>query len=134
MEVIEAAASHGFSRFPLVQSDGTAVGYAHVKDVLGADAHARLLPLPGSSIRGLPSFNGTQSMRAALQEMQLSGARLALVRDAGTDQERTPQHPVAVEHRSTARAGRRSHPPWSLLCGTVMGNWRKANSCAKAGG
>jgi CBS domain containing-hemolysin-like protein len=86
VEDIEAAAAHGFSRFPLVQRDGTAVGYVHVKDVLGADAQARLKPLPGSSIRSLPSFSGTQSVRAALQVMQLSGAHLALVRDAGTDQ------------------------------------------------
>ena len=86
VEDVEMAAADGFSRFPLVQPDGTAIGYVHVKDVLGADAHARLQPLPGSLIRDLPSFSGKQSVRAALQEMQLSGAHLALVRDAEGEQ------------------------------------------------
>jgi len=86
VEDVEMAAADGFSRFPLVQPDGTAIGYVHVKDVLGAEAHARLQPLPGSLIRDLPSFSGKQSVRAALQEMQLSGAHLALVRDAEGEQ------------------------------------------------
>ena len=81
---IEAAAAHGFSRFPLVQADGTPVGYVHVKDVLGADAQTRERPLQPSGIRELPSFAPQQSVRTALQEMQLSGAHLALVREGGT--------------------------------------------------
>lgn len=81
---IEAAAAHGFSRFPLVKADGTPVGYVHVKDVLGADAQTRSQPLQASGIRELPSFTPQQSVRTALQEMQLSGAHLALVREGGT--------------------------------------------------
>lgn len=84
IEQIEAAAAHGFSRFPLVDAGGTPVGYVHVKDVLGADAQARTQPLQRSGIRELPSFGQQQSVRTALQEMQLSGAHLALVRDGET--------------------------------------------------
>lgn len=84
VQQVEAAAAHGFSRFPLVAQDGAAVGYVHVKDVLGVDAQSRSKPLQPELVRPIPSFGQDQSVRTALQEMQLTGAHLALVLDTQT--------------------------------------------------
>ncbi|PRB68195.1 hemolysin family protein [Arthrobacter sp. MYb213] len=81
---VEEASAQGFSRFPLTDTTGTPVGYVHIKDVLGRDGTARLLPLEESVIRELPEFAPEQSVRPALQSMQRSGAHLALVRDSTT--------------------------------------------------
>lgn len=81
---VEETSAQGFSRFPLTDTTGTPVGYVHIKDVLGRDGTARLLPLEESVIRELPEFAPEQSVRPALQSMQRSGAHLALVRDSTT--------------------------------------------------
>ncbi|WP_404289662.1 hemolysin family protein [Glutamicibacter arilaitensis] len=84
--MVEDAAAQGFSRFPLTNAAGTPVGYVHIKDILGRNAAARMLPLEKAVIRTLPEFTSEQSVRPALQSMQRSGAHLALVRDANTGQ------------------------------------------------
>ncbi|HJX80187.1 hemolysin family protein [Glutamicibacter sp.] len=84
--MVEDAAAQGFSRFPLTDAAGTPVGYVHIKDILGHNGTARMLPLEQAVIRTLPEFTSEQSVRPALQSMQRSGAHLALVRDAGTGQ------------------------------------------------
>jgi CBS domain containing-hemolysin-like protein len=81
---VEAAAAHGFSRFPLTDPTGAPVGYVHIKDVLGRDPGARILPLEDDAVRDLPEFMADQSVRPALQAMQRNGAHLALVRDTAT--------------------------------------------------
>lgn len=81
---VEEAAAQGFSRFPLADDAGIPIGYVHIKDVLGRNGAARLLPLEDAVIRTLPEFAPEQSVRPALQSMQRSGAHLALVRDAAT--------------------------------------------------
>lgn len=81
---VEDAAANGFSRFPLLDSAGNPVGYVHIKDVLGRDGQARLLPLEESVVRELHVFSAEETVRPVLQTMQRNGAHLALVQDAET--------------------------------------------------
>lgn len=80
---VEQAAAQGFSRFPLIE-EGQPVGYVHIKDVLGRGAAERAKPLEQDAVRALPEFTAQQSVRTALQQMQSSGAHLALVKDSAT--------------------------------------------------
>lgn len=78
---VEAAAAHGFSRFPLTDPAGAPLGYVHIKDVLGRDANDRAKPLEDAVVRELPRFVSNDSVRGALSHMQEEGAHLALVLD-----------------------------------------------------
>lgn len=77
----EAAAVEGFSRFPIRAADGTLTGYVHIKDLLESAAEARDLPIPAERIRRLPAIGADQPLRAALAEMQASGAHLGAATD-----------------------------------------------------
>lgn len=78
---VERAAANGFSRFPVTDQQGLAVGYVHIKDLLGTPAKLREQVIPESAIRTLPEFTSSQSVSTALADMQKSGAHLALVRE-----------------------------------------------------
>ena len=69
----------GFSRFPVVDADGTPVGYLHLKDVLYADAAERTLPVPPWRVRALARVRPGDEVEVALAAMQRSGTHLATV-------------------------------------------------------
>jgi CBS domain containing-hemolysin-like protein len=80
-EVEELVARTGYSRFPVDLGD-TLDGYVHVKDLLGTDGRDR--PLDPALIRSLPEVGAAAPLRAALRQMQTTGAHLArVVDDAG---------------------------------------------------
>jgi CBS domain containing-hemolysin-like protein len=77
-EVEALVARTGYSRFPVV--DGAYLtGYVHVKDVLGApDRDRRVDP---ALVRSLPEVGEDTPLRAALRQMQTTGAHLTKVVD-----------------------------------------------------
>jgi CBS domain containing-hemolysin-like protein len=75
-EVEERVARTGYSRFPVV-GDAELVGYVHIKDVLGMPDRDR--PVDPSLIRTLPRLGADTSLRAALRQMQTTGAHLIQV-------------------------------------------------------
>ena len=84
-DVERAVARTGFSRFPVTDEAGVAMGYVHVKDVLDAEGDARLAPVAVSRVRSLAEVAPDDEVEAALAVMQRSGAHLAKVRDGGVD-------------------------------------------------
>lgn len=74
-----AASKDGFSRFPVVDDAGVPLGYVHIKDLLRLDSTERDAPIPPHAIRTLPRVGASTSLRDVLEQMQRSGAHLALV-------------------------------------------------------
>jgi CBS domain containing-hemolysin-like protein len=77
-EVETLVARTGYSRFPVVL-DGAMTGYVHVKDLLGAPDRDR--PMDPALLRSLPAVGADSSLRAALRQMQTTGAHLIRVVD-----------------------------------------------------
>ena len=82
VEVEEACAASGFSRFPVVDADDEIIGYLHVKDVLETDADARLLPVAAKRVRALPTVPQGCGLYEALRAMQARESHVARVVDA----------------------------------------------------
>jgi CBS domain containing-hemolysin-like protein len=76
--VEDLVARTGYSRFP-VDLGATFGGYVHVKDLLGAAERDR--PVDPALIRSLPEVGAGAPLRAALRQMQTTGAHLAGVVD-----------------------------------------------------
>jgi CBS domain containing-hemolysin-like protein len=76
-EVEQAAASTGFSRFPVRGEDGSLIGYLHLKDALEIQDVHRNRPIARGWIRPLPRVKVTDPLRAVLATMQRSGAHMA---------------------------------------------------------
>ncbi|MET0724971.1 MAG: hemolysin family protein [Leifsonia sp.] len=80
-----AVAKHGFSRYLIVDEDGTPTGYLHLKDVIdldlagGAKADS---PVPAKRIRQLASMYDATDLEDALASMRRTGAHLAQAFDA----------------------------------------------------
>ncbi|MGD9485485.1 hemolysin family protein [Streptomyces sp. TRM70308] len=73
----ELSARTGYSRFPVVQASGAAVGYLHVKDAL--DAPARDAPFPASALRPIVRVGARTPLDDVLGAMRASGTHLAAV-------------------------------------------------------
>ncbi len=76
-DVGAAVAETGFSRFPVRRSDGTLVGYIHVKDVLDhvdSDPDTRL---PHARVRGLPEVAADARLDEALAALRRNQSHLA---------------------------------------------------------
>jgi CBS domain containing-hemolysin-like protein len=73
------AAESGFSRFPVVDGDGRALGYLHVKDAL--DASPRDQPFPRSALRPVTRVEATSPLDDVLTAMRASSTHLAPVVD-----------------------------------------------------
>jgi CBS domain containing-hemolysin-like protein len=82
-EVERLVARTGYSRFPVVDRQGTPTGYLHVKDVLYADDESRRLPVPTWRVRALAVVAPGDEVEEALAAMQRSGVHLARVEDGG---------------------------------------------------
>ncbi|MFC6145928.1 hemolysin family protein [Corynebacterium nasicanis] len=83
-ELEQAVVETGFSRFPVTGTDGSFLGYIHVKDVL--DRLATDSPeefIPRSDLRPLTIVDGTGTMDEALRKLHRRSAHMAQVRDRG---------------------------------------------------
>jgi CBS domain containing-hemolysin-like protein len=73
----------GFSRFPVIEKDGSGadvlVGYLHLKDVLYATDGDRFDPVPAWRVRALASVAPDAEVEDALRAMQRTGSHLARV-------------------------------------------------------
>ncbi|MBW0109375.1 HlyC/CorC family transporter [Pseudonocardia sp. KRD-182] len=76
VQVQEATAGSGFSRFPVIGLDGDPVGYLHVKDALHRRGDTRTA---GELARPLPALGRDDPLRDALTVMRDAGAHLAAV-------------------------------------------------------
>lgn len=80
--LLEATSATGFSRFPVVGSDGLPMGYLHVRDVLRCGDTRSVADLP---LRSLPIIAAGATAASAAEIMRRSGTHLAqVVRPDGT--------------------------------------------------
>lgn len=82
VDVEEACARTGFSRFPVVDEDGDITGYLHIKDVLETDEDARTDTIADKWLRPLATVSSTSGLHEALRTMQARGSHMARVADA----------------------------------------------------
>ncbi|GLZ34716.1 membrane protein [Lentzea sp. NBRC 105346] len=75
-EIEQVVASTGFSRFP-VRSNGSLLGYLHVKDVLDLAGSAPETPVPRTRIRGLPEVPVDARLDEALAALRRAQSHLA---------------------------------------------------------
>lgn len=73
----QLSARSGFSRFPVVDGQGRAVGYLHVKDAL--DASPREVAFPLSAMRPIARVRAATPLDDVLAAMRSSGTHLAAV-------------------------------------------------------
>jgi CBS domain containing-hemolysin-like protein len=79
VEAIEKAlATTGYSRFPIINVDGTFIGYLHIKDVLSLSDNPQAVVDLGR-VRPLPQIPESLSVPEALSRMRRSKSHLALV-------------------------------------------------------
>ncbi len=82
-QTIEAlSAQTGFSRFPVLDSNGVMSGYIHIKDLLDVSSAAQSESMSLTLVRELPEIKPKTSLRRALVIMQRAGAHLAEVIDS----------------------------------------------------
>ena len=78
-DVERLVAEYGFSRYPVLGSDGSLVGYLHLKDVLYATDEAYDEPVPPKRIRSLATVGPSAEVEDVLLTMQRTGLHLARV-------------------------------------------------------
>lgn len=78
-ELEQLSASSGYSRFPVVDSKGRALGYLHVKDAL--DALPRDAAFPATAMRPIARVRASMPLDDVLGAMRSSSTHLAAVMD-----------------------------------------------------
>ncbi len=86
-EIERAVARHGFSRYVIVDDEGTPLGYVHLKDVLraaeGPDSETSVArPIKPKRIHHMLPISETTDLEDALALMRRSSRHLAQVRDS----------------------------------------------------
>ncbi len=82
VDVEQACAATGYSRFPVVDGSGDFTGYLHLKDVLETDEESRTEPVADKWVRPLATVSLDAGLSAALRTMQARGSHMARVADA----------------------------------------------------
>lgn len=75
----DMTATTGFSRFPVVGSDGRLEGYIHAKDVLGVGPQHRDQPFDHSIIHPLGRVPEDAKLQNVMRRMQVNNAHMALI-------------------------------------------------------
>lgn len=81
VDVEQACASTGFSRFPVADAAGDLTGYLHIKDVLETEDAARREPIADKWLRPLSTVGAGSGLYEALRVMQAKGSHMARVAD-----------------------------------------------------
>ncbi|MVU80352.1 DUF21 domain-containing protein [Nocardia sp. ET3-3] len=84
-DIESAVAETGFSRYPVRASDGSLVGYLHVKDVLDLTADDDAgpgTPIPRTDIRPLPTLSMGTTLFEALARLRRTNSHLGRVVDS----------------------------------------------------
>lgn len=71
----------GYSRFPVVSTEGNLQGYVHVKDLVTIGLPKLDLPIEQRWIRDMPAVAGLDSLGDVLATMQRRGVHMVQVRD-----------------------------------------------------
>jgi CBS domain containing-hemolysin-like protein len=79
VDVEQACAETGFSRFPVTDSAGDITGYLHIKDVLETDDAARNETIADKWVRPLATVVAGSGLYEALRTMQSRGSHMARV-------------------------------------------------------
>lgn len=82
IDVEQACATTGYSRFPVVDGSGAFTGYLHLKDVLETDDESRTEPVADKWVRPLATVSLDAGLSSALRTMQARGSHMARVADA----------------------------------------------------
>ncbi|WP_306364912.1 hemolysin family protein [Nocardia sp. CC227C] len=83
-DIESAVAETGYSRYPVRATDGSLVGYLHVKDVLDLvadDTAGPGTPIPRTDIRPLPTLSGGATLFEALARLRRTNSHLGRVVD-----------------------------------------------------
>ncbi|NKY43492.1 hemolysin family protein [Nocardia cerradoensis] len=83
-DIESAVAETGFSRYPVRATDGSLVGYLHVKDVLDKvadDSAGPSTPIPRTDIRPLPTLSMGTTLYEALARLRRTNSHLGRVID-----------------------------------------------------
>ncbi|MBN9643559.1 HlyC/CorC family transporter [Corynebacterium sp. CCM 8862] len=86
LELEDTVGETGFSRFPVTGSDGTYIGYIHVKDILGrmVSADSSLNEhIPSAQLRTLISVDASGTLDDTMRLMRRQSAHMAQVIDHG---------------------------------------------------
>ncbi len=78
-DVEEVCAATGFSRFPVVDHDGSLMGYLHIKDVLETDESRRGRAVDDKWIRPFATVASDELLHDVLESLQRRGAHMARV-------------------------------------------------------
>ncbi|CAM3234752.1 hemolysin family protein [Nocardioides dubius] len=78
-DVEEVCAATGFSRFPVLDDDGDAIGYLHLKDVLETDVARRERRVDDKWFHPFANVRPTEMLHDALETLQRKGAHMARV-------------------------------------------------------
>ena len=78
-DVEQVCATTGFSRFPVAATDGSLMGYLHIKDVLETDDDKRSRVVEDKWVRPFASVNPDDLLHDALESLQVKGAHMARV-------------------------------------------------------
>ncbi|WP_405496246.1 hemolysin family protein [Nocardia sp. NBC_00511] len=84
-DIESAVAETGFSRYPVRATDGSLVGYLHVKDVLDLTADEDAgpgTPIPRTDIRPLPTLSMGTTLFEALARLRRTNSHLGRVVDS----------------------------------------------------
>lgn len=86
-----------FSRFPITDTDGSFIGYIHVKDLLSLDDGHRDRPFPRNLIRTFASVSPDAKLQTVMRLMQREQAHFALVTEENSTSESSVSGIVALE-------------------------------------
>lgn len=79
VDIEQACAATGFSRFPVTDSGGDIAGYLHIKDVLETDEASRHETIADKWVRPLATVVAGSGLYEALRTMQSRGSHMARV-------------------------------------------------------
>jgi CBS domain containing-hemolysin-like protein len=79
VDIEEACAETGFSRFPVTDAAGDITGYLHIKDVLETDEASRHETIADKWVRPLATVVAGSGLYEALRTMQSRGSHMARV-------------------------------------------------------
>lgn len=86
-----------FSRFPITDTDGSFIGYIHVKDLLSLDDGHRDQIFPQNLIRTFASVSPNAKLQSVMRLMQREQAHFALVTEENSTSENSVSGIVALE-------------------------------------
>ena len=83
-DIEQALTDTGYSRFPVVDTDGRFVGFVHIKDMLDLVDHAGAV-VSASAVRYLPRLPAAMPLPEALSKVRASNSHLALLTGADSE-------------------------------------------------